>query len=151
VTDFWRRSGDFDKNANRKAKIFHLHGDLRYKPFKKTKGNNPLYKWPVLVVGDHEVKMGIITSNESLRFYNKRFKTTCQERGPYEENNLAIVGFGFRDEDEHIVSRLKQGMDSKIFDSVSLFDLEDKLSCLAKGYSWSRPADKSLIQFIQAL
>ena len=151
VKDFWWPSGNLNHRADRKTKIFHLHGDLRYKPFKKTKSNDPPYKWPVLVVGDHEVKMGIITSNESLRLYNNRFKATCEQRGPYEENNLAIVGFGFRDEDEHIVSRLRQGIAAKTFDSISLFDLNDKLSGLAEDYSWSRPVDKSLIQFIHGL
>lgn len=151
VTDFWWPSGDFQSTINRKAKIFHLHGDLRYKPFKKTKNNNPPYKWPVLVVGDHEVKMGIITSNESLRFYNMRFRKTCEERGEFDENNIAVIGFGFRQEDEHIVNRLRQGIASKTFDSVSLFDIEDRLADVTEQYSWTRPTDKSLVEFIQAL
>ncbi|QPF73597.1 hypothetical protein G8A07_12135 [Roseateles sp. DAIF2] len=151
VTDFWWPSGDLDHKIDRRAKIFHLHGDLRYKPFKKTKNNNPPYKWPVLVVGDHEVKMGIITSNESLRFYNNRFKATCESRGPYQENNLAVIGFGFREEDEHIVNRLKHGIANKTFDSISLFDVEDRLSNVTDKYTWKRPEDQSLIQFIDSL
>lgn len=148
VTDFWRGNGTLNHEINRQAKIFHLHGDLRYKPFKKTRYNDPPYRWPVLVVGDHEVKMGIITSNESLRFYNNCFKATCENRGDVVENNLAIIGFGFREEDEHIVKRLQHAVAEGIFDNIFLFDPEDRLSSIAQGYKWVNPSDQNLIQFL---
>ncbi len=67
-TDFWRGDGSMNQQANAKIKIHHLHGDLRYKPFKRTKLNKPPYKWPVLVVGDQEVKKGTIAGHEPYAF-----------------------------------------------------------------------------------
>lgn len=151
VTDFWRGNGSLNHDIDRQMKVFHLHGDLRYKPFKKTKLNNPPYRWPVLVVGDEEVKKGIIASNESLRFYNNRLKAVCESRGEVTENNLAIIGFGFRQEDEHIVTKIRGAIDAKIFDNIYLFDLEDKLSKISQDHNWIRPSDQSLIAFLGSL
>lgn len=151
VTDFWKGDGSLNHNIDRQAKIFHLHGDLRYKPFKKTKYNKPPYRWPVLVVGDHEVKMGIITSNESLRLYNNRFKAICESKGEVTENNLAIIGFGFRPEDEHIIKRLRHALDNGIYDNIYLFDPEDKLSNIAKNYNWIKPSQQNLIEFLNII
>lgn len=151
VTDFWRGNGSLNHDINRQTKIFHLHGDLRYKPFKKTQYNEPPYRWPVLVVGDHEVKMGIITSNESLRFYNNRFKAACEGRGSVTENNLAIIGFGFRQEDEHIVKRIKHAIAGGVYDNVHLFDPEDKLTDIGHPYRWVKPSEKNLIEFLSTI
>lgn len=151
VTDFWKGSGALDQAATAKIKVFHLHGDLRYKPFKKTTYNNPPYRWPVLVVGDQEVKKGIIASNEALRFYNNRLRAVFDDRGPMTKNDLAIIGFGFRDEDEHIVSRIKHGLSAGVFDRVSLFDPEDKLGVLSAQHEWVRPSKESLISYLGRL
>lgn len=151
VTDFWTAYGKLDPGAQKKVKIFHLHGDLRYKPAKKTKNYTPPYKWPVLVVGDQDVKKGTIASNEALLFYNKKLKSVCESRDEFNENNLAIIGFGFREEDDHIVSKIKHGITSKTFDSVSIFDPEDKLAGISESHSWTRPGDASLIEFLSKL
>jgi len=148
VTDFWWPNGTLDPKIMRKVKIFHLHGDIRYRPFKKTKENNPPYRWPLLVVGDQEVKMGIITSNESLRFYNNRYRNTCENREGYSENNLAVIGLGFREEDEHITSRIKHGITNNIFDKISLFDIEDRLSGITTSHNWILPSAQPLTSFL---
>lgn len=148
VTDFWHGNGSFNSLADAKIKICHLHGDLRYKPTKRTKNHNPPYKWPVLVVGDQEVKNGLIASHESLRFYNDRLRTATENRPAVDENVLAIVGFGFRDEDEHIVSRIKHALASNVFDRILLFDPQDKLTGLAQHYEWTSPANENLISFL---
>lgn len=149
VTDFWRGNGEFNHRATQKIKIHHLHGDLRYKPFKKTQYNQPPYRWPVLVVGDQEVKKGLIAGQESLRFYNNRLRaaTDVREAG-VTENVLAVVGFGFRDEDEHIVSRIKHALVSNVFDRVLLFDLQDKLAAPGAGHTWVNPVQENLLTFL---
>lgn len=151
VTDFWAYDGSLNHQAGQQIKIHHLHGDLRYKPFKKTQYNNPPYRWPVLVVGDQEVKKGLIAGQESLRFYNNRFRYVTENRDCIQENVLAIIGFGFRNEDEHIVSRIRLGIQSGIFDSVFLFDPEDKLNGICHGYTWVSPHRESLISFLGRL
>lgn len=151
VTDFWTGYGQLDKGAQKKVKIFHLHGDLRYKPAKKTKNYDPPYKWPVLVVGDQDVKKGTIASNEALLFYNNRLKSVFENRDQIDENNLAIIGFGFREEDDHIVSKIKHGITSHVFDKVSVFDPEDRLDGVTDSHTWVKPADASLIDFLREL
>jgi hypothetical protein len=152
ITDFWYPSGDLNKNSNRPIKIFHLHGDLRYKPFKKTSKNKPPYEWPVLVVGDNEVKMGVINTNDSLRFYKSRFEESCAMRGEYTQNDLAIVGFGFRPEDAHIVEPLMYGLHHSTFDKIAIYDVVDHLA--EKGpdqYGWTEPREHNLVQFLEGL
>ncbi|HEU4952003.1 MAG TPA: hypothetical protein VFT46_08610 [Holophagaceae bacterium] len=151
VTDFWTWDGKIDRSIDRKMRVFHLHGDLRYKPFKKTRHNSPPYRWPVVVVGDQEVKKGIIGSSEALRFYNKRFAAAFNERGDVSENNLAIIGFGFRNEDEHIIRAVEQALQSRVFDKVFLFDPEDKLASRHAGHVWVPSGSTSLIQFLEML
>lgn len=151
VTDFWAYDGSLNNQANQQIKIHHLHGDLRYKPFKKTQYNNPPYRWPVLVVGDQEVKKGLIAGQESLRFYNNRFRHATESRDFIQENVLAIIGFGFRDEDEHIVSRIRAGIQGGVFDKVFLFDPEDKLNGICSGHTWVSPRTESLISFLGRL
>lgn len=151
TTDFWTAAGSVNKYIDRQFKIMHLHGDLRYKPFKKTQYNTPPYRWPVLVVGDGEVKKGIIASNEALRYYNQRLRDTFEERGAATENNLLIIGFGFREEDEHIVSKIKGGIVSGVFDSITAYDLEDKLAGIARPYDWVRPDQQGLRDLLQSL
>jgi hypothetical protein len=152
VTDFWSGDGSLNKSANQKVKIHHLHGDLRYKPFKKTRYNQPPYRWPVLVVGDQEVKKGLIAGQESLRFYNNRLRTSTESRETgVVENVLAIIGFGFRDEDEHIVSRVKYAITNGVFDRVLLFDIEDRLAPICQGHTWVRPDQENLIAFLARL
>jgi hypothetical protein len=151
VTDFWTANGRLNQGADQHLRIFHLHGDLRYKPSKKTLYNAPTYQWPVLVVGDQEVKKGVIASNEALRFYNNCLKQVCESRGDYRENNLAIIGFGFREEDEHIVNRIRHGIGTGIFDTISLFDPDDKLAPFTKGHTWTRAGSESLVNFIGRL
>lgn len=152
VTDFWRANGSLNNHAVQKVKIHHLHGDLRYKPFKKTQFNKPPYRWPVLVVGDQEVKKGLIAGQESLRFYNNRLRASTDTReAGVTENVLAIIGFGFRDEDQHIVSRVKHAIESSVFDRVLLFDIEDRLAPICQGHTWVRPDQENLIAFLARL
>lgn len=151
VTDFWKRDGVLNQAAQAKLKVFHLHGDLRYKPFKKTSYNTPTYRWPVLVVGDQAVKKGIIASNDALLFYNNCLRTVFESRSTAAENNLAIIGFGFREEDEHIVTRIKHGISGRTFDNVHLYDPEDKLAGIAASRVWARPAEENLIAFLGRL
>lgn len=150
TTDFWTAQGAVNRDINRQFKIMHLHGDLRYKPFKKTQYNNPPYRWPVLVVGDSEVKKGIIASNEALRYYNQRLRDTFEDRGTTTENNLLIVGFGFREEDEHIVSKIKNGIAGGIFDKITIYDFEDRLDGI-RAYGWVRPDQKGLRDLLLSL
>lgn len=152
VTDFWNSNGTLNNHANQQVKIHHLHGDLRYKPFKKTQYNQPPYRWPVLVVGDQEVKKGLIAGQESLRFYNKRLRIATETREPgVTQNVLAIIGFGFRDEDEHIVSRVKHAVSNGIFDSILLFDPEDRLATFCRGHTWISPNQENLLAFLARL
>lgn len=151
VTDFWTWDGKLNKSANTRIKIFHLHGDLRYKPTKKTKHHTPPYRWPVLVVGDQGVKKGIIASHEALLFYNQCFKSLFDSRGAAKENNLAIIGFGFREEDEHIIANIKNGLKKGVFDSASIYSPEDKLGAIWPARKWSAPGDKTLLEFIDSL
>lgn len=151
TTDFWTAQGNVNKYIARQFKIMHLHGDLRYKPFKKTRHNDPPYRWPVLVVGDGEVKKGIIASNEALRYYNQRLRDTFEERGAATENNLLIVGFGFREEDDHIVSKIKSGIAGGIFDNIVIYDLEDKLAGSPRPYGWVRPDQRGLLDLLLSL
>jgi len=152
VTDFWRADGSLHHQADQKVKIHHLHGDLRYKPFKKTQYNQPPYRWPVLVVGDQEVKKGLIAGQESLRFYNNRLRASTEAReAGVTENVLAIIGFGFRDEDQHIVSRVKHAIANGIFDRVLLFDIEDRLGPICQEHTWVKPDQENLIAFLARL
>lgn len=152
VTDFWRGDGSFNHHAEQKVRIHHLHGDLRYKPYKKTRFNQPPYRWPVLVVGDQEVKKGLIAGQESLRFYNNRLRTATDARGAsLKENVLAIIGFGFRDEDEHIVSKIKHALTNGTFDRIFLFDIEDRLAPIHTGHTWVHPENENLIAFLARL
>lgn len=151
VTDFWNGRGDLIKGANAKFNIFHLHGDLRYKPTKKTQYHTPPYRWPVIVVGDQEVKRGIIAGHEALRFYMHCFNATFESRRGSIKNNLAIIGFGFREEDNHIVLKIKEGLNNKIFDSVSLYSPEDKLSIMYPQRNWMTPGQGSLVDFLDSL
>lgn len=127
TTDFWNGNGTINENINRKFKILHMHGDLRYKPSKKTNYHNPPYQWPTLVVGDAEVKKGIIASHQALRFYNKKFRSICESRENYSENNLLIAGFGFREEDEHIIANLNKAFSSNTFDKIFIYDVINPL------------------------
>lgn len=156
-TDYWGKSG-LKKNQDAKIKIFHLHGDLRYKPNKINKRSRQVdeeYQWPVIVVGDQQVKRGIIASNTALSFYNSRFKTLCDPKGndrqAYAENNLAIIGFGFRDEDTHIVSNIRDGIKGGVFDKISTYDLEDRLVGLCERHNWAKADEYDLIDFLASL
>lgn len=156
-TDYWGNTG-LKKNAEARMKIFHLHGDLRYKPNKTNKKNrqpDDEYRWPVIVVGDQQVKRGIIASNSALSFYNKRFKEVCDPKGNdramYAENKLAIIGFGFREEDSHIVSNIRDGIKGGVFDKINTYDLEDRLIGLCEGHNWAKADETDLIDFLSTL
>jgi|GEM_PF-2331482 len=156
-TDYWGNNG-LKKNVDARINIFHLHGDLRYKPNKINKKSRQVdeeYRWPVIVVGDQQVKRGIIASNTALSFYNNRFKAICDPKGAdrkkYEENNLAIVGFGFRDEDTHIVSNIRDGIKGGVFDNINTYDREDKLIGLCEGHNWANADEHDLIDFLSSL
>lgn len=150
-TDFWTHKGELNKAAEAKIKIYHLHGDLTYKPNKQTRYSENAYRWPVLVVGDQQVKMGIIASNPALRFYNNCLKEVCSNRNGINENNLAIVGFGFREEDEHIVKQIKHGIENKVFDNKHLFDVNDTLDGLCDDHDWSKAHEMSIVDFLGKL
>jgi hypothetical protein len=156
-TDYWKND-QLNKNAKARIKIFHLHGDLRYKPHKvntRSRKGDKDYKWPVIVVGDQQVKRGIIASNTALSFYNNRFKAVCDPKGSdrstYEEHNLAIIGFGFRDEDTHIVSNIREGIKGGAFDKINTYDREDKLIGICEGHNWVKADDADLIDFLSNL
>jgi hypothetical protein len=156
-TDYWGKSG-LKKNIDARIKIFHLHGDLRYKPNKINKRSRQVdqeYQWPVIVVGDQQVKRGIIASNTALSFYNHRFRELCDPKGSdrntFKENNLAIIGFGFRDEDTHIVSNIHDGIKGGVFDKINTYDREDKLIGLCGGYNWAKADETDLIDFLSSL
>lgn len=151
VTDFWAGNGQMNRSAAAKFKILHLHGDLRYKPTKKTQYHTPPYRWPVLVVGDQGVKKGIIAGNEALLFYKQYFNSICGNRGLATENNLAIIGFGFRDEDSHIVSNIQDGLLNNVFDKVSVYSPEDKLLSIYPARRWMTPTNGSLTDFLDGL
>lgn len=147
-TDFWNSRGELNKQADAKIKIFHLHGDLTYKPNKQTRYSKNGYRWPVLVVGDQEVKRGIIASNPALLFYNQRLRAVCDKRDGIDENNLAIVGFGFREEDEHIVKQIKHGIKNKVFDNINLFDVNNTLDGICVDHQWVKANENNLIDFL---
>jgi len=150
-TDFWDSRGRLRTDADAKIKIFHLHGDLTYKPNKQTRYSDNTSRWPVLVVGDQEVKRGIIASNPALLFYTQQFRAVCDSRDGIDENNLAIVGFGFREEDEHIVKQLRHGIDKKIFDNKHLFDINNTLDGVCVDHHWANAKEMSLLDFLGKL
>jgi hypothetical protein len=150
-TDFWTYKGVLDKNADKKIKIFHLHGDLLYKPNKVTSYSENAYRWPVLVVGDQAVKRGTIASSPALSFYNKRFAQVCEAKGNYTENNLAIIGFGFRKEDAHIITNIKKGINGKVFDNIYLFDIDNTLDGICDDHHWTKANEMNLIDFLGKL
>jgi hypothetical protein len=147
-TDFWTYKGELNREANEKIKIYHLHGDLTYKPNKTTKYSENAYRWPVLVVGDQEVKRGIIASNPALLFYNNCLKKVCSNRDGIDENNLAIVGFGFREEDEHIVKPIKHGIENMVFDNKHLFDVNNTLDGICDDHQWFKAHEMSILDFL---
>lgn len=151
VTDFWNGDGTMNRGASRKVKIHHLHGDIRYKPHKVTRSADPLYQWPVLVVGDQEVKKGLIASQDSLRFYNNKFNKAMERCDDGGDNVLAIIGFGFRGEDDHIVTKIKSAIEGGVFNRIYIFDPEDRLSGLAENYTWIDPRKENLIAFLGRL
>lgn len=148
ITDFWNGAGQINRNADAQLGIFHMHGDLRYKPFKETQYNNPPYTWPVLVVGDQEVKLGIIASNEILKFYATKFKKSFSEKISNGNNNLFIAGFGFREEDNHIIKNLQHSFNEKIFDNIYLYDVDDKLKGKVDNYHFIDAKTTNLKQAI---
>ena len=152
VTDFWARNGGLNRVVNRKIKIFHLHGDLRCKPTKKTDMHNPPYAWPVLVVGDQRAKASMIGASEYLQFFNGSFEYLVGNRDPYLQNDLAVIGFGFREEDVHVVNPLVRGIHSGVFNSISNYDVENHLTprC-AVQHSFSDARQFSLIDYLQFL
>jgi hypothetical protein len=156
-TDYWGKNG-IKKNADARIKIFHLHGDLRYKPNKINKRSRQVdkeYQWPVIVVGDQQVKRGIIASNTALSFYNNRFKALCDPKGnnryTFTENNLAIIGFGFRNKDAHMVNNIREGIKGGVFDKINTYDLEDRLIGLCEGHNWAKADETDLIDFLSGL
>ncbi len=152
TTDFWSPWGDLREGIDRKFKIMHLHGDLRYKPFKKTQYNDPPYRWPVLVVGDAEVKKGIIASNTALRFYNQRLREACENRDRIQENVLLVAGFGFREEDQHVVSKIKAAVNNGIFDRMICYDIEDKFAdWCPRPYEWRDPRNLGLNDLLHSI
>jgi hypothetical protein len=151
VTDYWRGNGEMNQKATQPIKIHHLHGDLRYKPSKITNFNKATYRWPVLVVGDQEIKKGIIAGNEALRFYNRRLNSATEAKSEPGEHTLVVIGFGFRDEDEHIVARIRHGIEAGAFDRVFLYDPCDRLENMFPARVWIHPAQMNLIDFLGLL
>ncbi len=151
TTDFWDGYGSLRKDAQAQFSICHLHGDLRYKPNKRTRYNDPPYRWPVVVVGDSEVKKGIIGSEKALRFYNSRFRGSFSERGPWQDRTLAIIGFGFRHEDAHIVNAVEHALNNQVYDRVFLYSPENSLAHTPHRYTWVSPNQLGLRDFLQEL
>lgn len=150
VTDFWNSKGFTREHADRQFLIYHLHGDLRYKPNKKTKHNDPPYRWPVLVVGDGDFKRGIIAGNESLSFFNKQMQTQFSTRAPdAHRQTLAVIGFGCREEDKHVVSRLTTALENKVFDRILVYDVEDRLTAYPHEFVDARKV--KLSEFLTSL
>lgn len=125
VTDSWINGEFTNRFDDRKFRICHLHGDIRYKPH-KISGKSPSKRlWPVLVVGDISVKKSLIAGNEALMSYYKYYKNQF-----FLENrdaSLLVAGFGFRDEDQHISSKVKSAIKDGLFGNVFVYDAIDHL------------------------
>lgn len=126
VTDSWAGVDFTDYYNGRKFRICHLHGDIRYKPHKVSKAHPAKRLWPVLVVGDLGVKKGLIAGSKPLSTYYKYYKEQFSILN--RDSTLLIAGFGFRDEDQHISSRVKMAIENKIFGRVVVYDAIDRLS-----------------------
>lgn len=151
ITDFWGAGGQLNTGAQARGKIFHLHGDLRFKPFKETNYNNPLVKWPVLVVGDQRVKQDTINSHDALRFYNQQFMQFCAGPGAYTtRNDLAIIGFGFRPEDDHIRTPIWNAMMNGTFSRIAVFDRIDHLGNTPFQKEFWNAEQANVLQFLQS-
>lgn len=151
TTDYWNGNGGFNETISRQFKIHHLHGDLRYKPSKKTNYHTPPYQWPTLVVGDAEVKKGIIASHHALRFYNQRLRDTCNDRTGVQENNLLITGFGFRPEDEHIIANLNKAFNQGIFDNIFIYDVINPLKGSTVPHTWIDAQQQKLSTLLNSI
>ena len=71
TTDYWARDGALNKHANAKFKIMHLHGDLRYKPFKRTRFN-------ARHIGGQSWWSGMARLKKELLLRTKRFDFTIR-------------------------------------------------------------------------
>lgn len=125
ITDSWV-SGTFTSSFdNRQFRICHLHGDIRYKPHKVSTKSPGKTLWPVLVVGDLSVKKSLIVGNEALNSYFNYFKNQFAEKTP--NSTLLVAGFGFREEDQHVSSKVKNAIINDYFDEVFVYDTVDRL------------------------
>ncbi|MDH1901998.1 SIR2 family protein [Comamonas aquatica] len=125
VTDSWLDGEFTNRFDDRKFRVCHLHGDIRYKPH-KVSGRAPSKRlWPVLVVGDILVKKSLIAGNDALMSYYKYYKN--QFSSINKDASLLIAGFGFRDEDQHISSKVKTAIKDEFFKEVFIYDAVDHL------------------------
>lgn len=152
VTDSWINGEFVDRLNDRQFRICHLHGDIRYKPHKVAGAAPAKRLWPVLVVGDLQVKKSLIVGNEALTSYFKYYK---EQMGSADNNSvLFIAGFGFRDEDHHISSRVKKSIAESIFNKVIIYDAVDRLGeekdCAGK-YNFVDAKNNSLSDVLNSL
>ena len=129
-------------------KIMHLHGDLRYKPFKKTQYNNPPYRWPVLVVGDSEVKKGIIALMRLFDSIINDFARHVRADQINENTSLrasASGGSACRIQD-------KTAVNNGIFDRIICYDIEDKFAeWCSRPYEWRNPRNIGLKDLLNSI
>lgn len=126
VTDSWVNGKFVFRENDRKFRIFHLHGDIRYKPHKVSRKSPAKRLWPVLVVGDLSVKRSLIAGSEALVRYFNFYKNELERKS--ESGVLLVAGFGFRDEDFHISSKVKSAIESDNFSEVYVYDAVDRLA-----------------------
>lgn len=151
TTDFWNANGTLNEAINRQMKVYHLHGDLRYKPSKRTNYHNPPYQWPTLVVGDAEVKKGIIASHHGLRFYNQKLRDICSVNPLFAQNTLLIAGFGFRAEDEHIIAHLNKAFTAGVFNNILIYDVVDHLANTNIPHQWIDAKNNKFVDVMNSL
>lgn len=125
ITDSWV-NGEFTSTFdNRQFRICHLHGDIRYKPHKVSTKSPGKTLWPVLVVGDLSVKKSLIVGNEALNSYFSYYRNQFAAKKP--DSTLLVAGFGFREEDQHVSSKVKHAIINNYFDKVVVYDAVDRL------------------------
>jgi len=150
LTDFWR-TRRFDPTISRRVEIVHLHGDLRYRPNKVNRFQRKSTAWPMIVVGDHQMKLEQIASQESLRFFNSHFESSVLKRKDTSEGVLAVIGFGFRAEDKHVVGPLLEALENHTFREVYIYDTTAPAACSAVDCCWVDANQVSLRSFLSML
>ncbi len=86
------------------------------------------------------------------RFYNQRLREACENRHRIQENVLLVAGFGFREEDQHVVSKIKAAVNNGIFDRMICYDIEDKFAdWCPRPYEWRDPRNLGLNDLLHSI